>query len=91
MDDLYGGTNRYFRKIAANAGLTTTFVDATNPELVKAAITPATRMVWIETPTNPTLKVVDVKAVAEIVRGHENIFLVVDNTFETCYFQVIIK
>merc|ERR1719412_1776091 len=68
MDDLYGGTNRYFRKVAE-------------------AIQPNTRMVWIETPTNPTLKVVDIQAVAEIVHSHKNIFLVVDNTFESAYFQ----
>merc|ERR1719460_1644778 len=65
----------------------TSFVDATDPAKVEAAIKPNTKMVWIETPTNPTLKVVDIQAVAEIVRKHDNIFLVVDNTFESAYFQ----
>ena len=45
------------------------------------------RMVWIETPTNPNLKVVDIQAVADIAHSHENIFVVVDNTFESAYFQ----
>ena len=57
MDDLYGGTNRYFRRVASNMGIETSFVDATDPQKVAAAIKPNTRMVWIETPTNPTLKV----------------------------------
>ena len=57
MDDLYGGTNRYFRKVASKMGIETSFVDATNAQKVAEAIQPNTRMVWIETPTNPTLKV----------------------------------
>jgi len=87
MDDLYGGTNRYFRQVAARMNIETSFVDATDPAKVDAAIKPNTKMVWIETPTNPTLKVVDIQAVAEIVHKHDNIFLVVDNTFESAYFQ----
>jgi len=87
MDDLYGGTNRYFRQVASRMGIETSFVDATDPAKVAEAIRPNTKMVWIETPTNPTLKVVDIRAVADIVGKHENIFLVVDNTFESSYFQ----
>merc|ERR1712121_300028 len=87
MDDVYGGTNRYFRKVASRMNIETTFVDATNPSNIAEAIRPNTKMVWIETPTNPTLKVVDIRAVADIVGKHENIFLVVDNTFESSYFQ----
>merc|ERR1719410_2179765 len=87
MDDLYGGTNRYFRKVAARMNIETSFVDATNPKSIEAAIRPNTKMVWVESPTNPTLKVVDIKAVAEITKKHPNIFLVVDNTFLSCYFQ----
>merc|ERR1711862_795789 len=60
MDDLYGGTNRYFRKVAARMNIETSFVDATNPKNIEAAIRPNTRMVWCESPTNPTLKVVDI-------------------------------
>ena len=87
MDDLYGGTNRYFRRVASNMGIEASFVDATDPKKVAEAIKTNTRMVWIETPTNPTLKVVDVQAIADICKGHDNIFLVVDNTFESAYFQ----
>ena len=87
MDDLYGGTNRYFRHVASKMGIETSFVDATDASKVAAAIRPTTRMVWIETPTNPTLKVVDIRAVADVVANHPNVFLVVDNTFESAYFQ----
>jgi len=87
MDDLYGGTNRYFRKVASKMNIQTSFVDATNPQNVAAAIQPNTKMVWIETPTNPTLKIVDIRAVSDIVKKHPGIFLVVDNTFESAYFQ----
>ena len=87
MDDVYGGTNRYFRKCASRMGIETSFVDATNPENVAAAIRPNTRMVWVETPTNPTLKVVDIRAVADITQKHKDIFLVVDSTFLSSYFQ----
>jgi len=87
MDDVYGGTNRYFRKCASRMGIETSFVDATNPENVAAAIRPNTRMVWVETPTNPTLKVVDIRAVADITEKHKDIFLVVDSTFLSSYFQ----
>lgn len=90
MDDVYGGTNRYFRKVASRMNIETTFVDATKVSNVEEAIRPNTRMVWIETPTNPTLKVVDIQAVANIVKKFkqtQEIFLVVDNTFESVYFQ----
>ena len=87
MDDLYGGTNRFFRQIASQNGIETTFVDATNPENVRNAIRPNTRMVWVETPTNPTMKIVDIKAVSNIVKEQPNIFMVTDNTFASSYFQ----
>jgi len=90
MDDVYGGTNRYFRKVASRMNIQTSFVDATTASKVREAIQPNTRMVWIETPTNPTLKVVDIQAVADIVKEFktkQEIILVVDNTFESAYFQ----
>jgi len=87
MDDLYGGTNRYFRHVASRFNIQTSFVDATDPKKVEEAMKPNTKMVWIETPTNPTLKIVDVRAVASIVQKHPGVFLVVDNTFESAYFQ----
>ena len=89
MDDIYGGTNRFFTKVASRMNIETSFVDAMTPSNIENAIKPSTRMVWIETPTNPTLKIVDIRAVSEIVAKykHQGIFLVVDNTFESSYFQ----
>ncbi|XP_071377752.1 cystathionine gamma-lyase-like [Centroberyx affinis] len=88
MDDVYGGTNRYFQRVAAPLGLGVTLVDCTKPELLKAALKPNTKLVWIETPTNPTMKVVDIKTCAEVVHNHnKDIVVVVDNTFMSAYFQ----
>ncbi|KAM8805731.1 cystathionine gamma-lyase-like [Eudromia elegans] len=86
-DDVYGGTNRYFRKIAMKMGLNIIFVDCTKLECLEAAITPETKLVWIETPTNPTLKVIDIKGCADIVHKHKDVLLAVDNTFMSAYFQ----
>jgi cystathionine gamma-lyase len=87
MDDLYGGTNRYFRRVANKNGIQTTFVDASKPENVKHAMQPETKMVWLETPTNPMMSIVDIAAVSKIVHAQPNVFLVVDNTFASPYFQ----
>ncbi|KAM3841538.1 cystathionine gamma-lyase [Vipera latastei] len=86
-DDVYGGTNRYFRRIATDMGLKAVFVDCTKLECLEAAITPETKLVWIETPTNPMLKVVDIQGCANIVHKHKGVILVVDNTFMSAYFQ----
>jgi cystathionine beta-lyase/cystathionine gamma-synthase len=85
-DDLYGGSYRLFSKILPGYDVRFTYVDATRPEEVAKAITPETRMVWIESPTNPMLRLVDVAACAEIARRH-GALLVVDNTFATPYLQ----
>ncbi|XP_019735831.1 cystathionine gamma-lyase isoform X2 [Hippocampus comes] len=88
MDDVYGGTNRYFQKVATEFELQITLVDCTKPELLKAALKPNTKMVWIETPTNPTMKVVDIRACSDLVHDHnKDIVVVVDNTFMSAYFQ----
>jgi len=79
-DDLYGGTYRIFERVMRQFGLDTTYVDPTRPEAFSAAVRPNTRMIWIETPTNPLLKLVDIAAVAEVARRHNLIFCV-DNTF----------
>jgi len=87
-DDVYGGTFRLFDKILRRYGLDFTFADTTDPESVAEALTPLTRLVWLETPTNPLLNVTDVRAVAEIVHAHPNHpLLIVDNTFATPYLQ----
>jgi cystathionine beta-lyase/cystathionine gamma-synthase len=87
-NDVYGGTFRLFDKVLRRFHLDFTFADTTDPESVADALTPATRLVWLETPTNPLLRVTDIRAVAEIVHAHpNNPLLVVDNTFATPYLQ----
>ncbi|CAG4978103.1 unnamed protein product [Parnassius apollo] len=86
-DDVYGGTNRLFRKVLERLNVETTFTDFTNPQLIKDAIKENTKMIWIETPTNPLLKVIDIAAIVAIAKSHRNILVVVDNTFLTPYLQ----
>lgn len=87
-NDVYGGTFRLFDKVLRRFGLDFDFVDTTDPESVAEALTPSTRMVWLETPTNPLLSISDIHAVAEIVHAHPNQpLLAVDNTFATPYLQ----
>ena len=83
-DDVYGGVIRLFNRILTKFGLEFTYVDTSNPEEVAAAIRPETKMVWIETPTNPLLKVTDVEAVGKIAHDHDLLFGV-DSTFATPY------
>ena len=86
-DDLYGGTQRLFRKVfEANFGIRFRFVDTSQPEKVKAAITDKTRLMWIESPTNPLLKLTSFTEMAAITR-EKGIVLVTDNTFMSPYFQ----
>lgn len=87
MDDLYGGTFRLFERVRRRtAGLDFSFVDLTDPAAFKAAIRADTKMVWIETPTNPMLKLVDIAAIAVIARKH-GLLTVVDNTFASPMLQ----
>ncbi|PRP88448.1 cystathionine gamma-lyase [Planoprotostelium fungivorum] len=87
VDDVYGGTQRYFRRVASpNANIQFSFVDFNDEQAFRAAFQPQTKLVWLETPTNPTLKVVDIRKTAEIAHAHGAI-LVVDNTFLSPYFQ----
>jgi cystathionine gamma-lyase len=85
-DDVYGGTFRIFDKVFRRLGLSFGPVDMSDPGNVERAIRPATRLVWIETPTNPMLKLVDLAAVAAIARAR-GARTVVDNTFATPFFQ----
>src|SRR5919205_566137 len=85
-DDVYGGTFRLFDKVFKRQGLTFSFVDLSKLENLEPAITPKTKMVWVETPTNPMLKLVDLAGVAEICRRRK-LMSVCDNTFMTPYFQ----
>lgn len=87
MDDLYGGSFRLFERVRRrSAGLDFSFVDLTDPAAFEAAITPKTRLVWIETPTNPMLKIVDIRAITGIAHGH-GLLVAVDNTFASPILQ----
>ncbi|HSH02815.1 MAG TPA: PLP-dependent aspartate aminotransferase family protein [Anaerolineae bacterium] len=81
-DDVYGGVSRLFNNILTRFGLTFTYVDTTDPANITAAIQDNTKMIWVETPTNPLLKVTDLEAVGKIATEHELLF-VVDPTFAT--------
>lgn len=85
-DDLYGGTYRLFSNIYTQYGLEFDYVDLTDPDVLAASFKQNTRLVFLETPTNPTMKVADVAAVGEAAHAHGAVFAV-DNTFLTMYFQ----
>ena len=87
MEDLYGGTFRLFERVRrSTANMDIAFVDLGKPGALEAALKPATRMVWIETPTNPTLRLVDIAAAAAIAKAR-GILTAVDNTFATPWSQ----
>lgn len=86
-DDLYGGSFRLFDKVRKiSAGLELTLVDMNDPATIEAAIKPNTRMIWVETPSNPMLKLVDLAAVVKIARAR-NLLTVADNTFASPWIQ----
>ena len=85
-DDVYGGTFRLFDKVLRPAGIDFSFVDTTDPDRISAALTPKTKLVWLETPTNPLLKLTDIAAVAARLDGH-GAWLAVDNTFASPALQ----
>lgn len=86
VDDIYGGAFRLFEQVYRKFGINVTYVDTTNTERVFNAITPKTKLIWIETPTNPTLKITDIEAIAKIARAHRCL-LAVDNTFASPALQ----
>src|SRR5215831_16031923 len=81
-DDLYGGSFRLFDKVFRRLGLSFTYVDARDPR----AVAPRTRLAWVETPTNPLLRLFDIAAIAKLCRAR-GVLVAVDNTFMTPYFQ----
>ena len=88
MDDLYGGSYRLFTRVYAKYGLKFHFVDMTNVDAVTALINDNTKMIWIETPTNPLMKVVDIKAVNDASKSKKaDVLVAVDNTFASPYLQ----
>jgi cystathionine gamma-lyase len=86
MDDLYGGTFRLFDKVLRPLGLNFTFVDLTDAQNFTKAVKPETKMVWLESPTNPTMKLADIEAISKMAKA-KNILTVVDNTFMSPVFQ----
>jgi cystathionine beta-lyase/cystathionine gamma-synthase len=85
-DDVYGGTFRLFDKVLKQFGISATFIDMGDPSAVAAAVRPETRMIWLETPSNPMLKVFDIAAIADVAHTH-GLSLTVDNTFATPALQ----
>ena len=85
-NDLYGGSYRIFTKVFANYGIKFHFLDLSKPEIIDNYINENTRLVWIETPTNPTMQVIDIEKVASITKA-KGLILVVDNTFASPYLQ----
>ncbi|HET8521816.1 MAG TPA: aminotransferase class I/II-fold pyridoxal phosphate-dependent enzyme, partial [Thermomicrobiales bacterium] len=88
-DDAYGGTYRLVAKIIANYGIDFSLVDMTDIDAITRAVRPETKLVWVETPTNPYLKIVDIQGVADALKaaGQGRPLLVVDNTFASPYLQ----
>ena len=85
-NDLYGGTYRIFTKVFGRFGLDFSFVDMTDLSNIENAITPKTKLIWVETPTNPMLNIVDIAAVCALAKKH-NLLVCVDNTFASPYLQ----
>jgi cystathionine gamma-synthase/cystathionine gamma-lyase len=85
-DDAYGGTHRIFNRIASPLGIETTYVDLSRPEALREAFRKNTRVVWLETPTNPLLKVFDIEAISQLAHAHGSI-VVVENTFASPALQ----
>jgi len=84
-DDVYGGTYRLFQDVMRNLGLDFTFLRLDDREKIERAIKPNTRMIWLETPSNPLLNIIDLEMVVDIAEKH-NLMTVIDNTFATPYF-----
>lgn len=85
-NDLYGGSYRLLVRVYGPMGIRSNYIDMTDIELFKRSITPQTKLIWLETPTNPTLQIIDIKAICDIAR-EKNIPVIVDNTFASPYLQ----
>jgi cystathionine beta-lyase len=86
MDDIYGGTYRMFKRIYKDSGIKFHFVDMNDMDLFQSFINENTKLVWVETPTNPLMKLADIRAISKITKA-KNILFAVDNTFATPYLQ----
>lgn len=86
-DDMYGGTYRLFSRVFARYGIEFTYADLSDLAAARAALRANTRLIWVETPTNPLLKLIDIAAIAHLCHADRRIVVAVDNTFATPYFQ----
>lgn len=86
-NDLYGGSYRLFKQIFEKFGIKFTFIGMQNADKIEEHITENTKLIWVETPTNPMMNIIDIKAVSQLAKKH-NVLLAVDNTFATPYLQV---
>ncbi len=86
-NDLYGGSYRLFKQVFEKFGIGFSFIGMQNADKIEAYITDKTKLIWVETPTNPMMNIIDIKAVSKLAKKH-NILLAVDNTFATPYLQV---
>ncbi|MCH7941606.1 MAG: PLP-dependent transferase [Proteobacteria bacterium] len=84
-DDVYGGVSRHFNRVLTDYGMSFTYVDTSQPDTVRQAIRPETKMLWVETPTNPLLKITDLAAMSEIAKEND-LYFGVDSTFATPVF-----
>nr|XP_021391297.1 cystathionine gamma-lyase [Lonchura striata domestica] len=87
MDDVYGGTRELFDKLEKDYNIKVRYVDCTDLKLLEAAIASDTKLVWLESPTNPTLKVIDIKACADVAHKYKDVLVAVDNSLMSPYFQ----
>jgi cystathionine beta-lyase/cystathionine gamma-synthase len=85
-DDLYGGTVRYFNQVIAKYGITFSYIDTANLNAIEQAITPKTKLIYLESPTNPMLRLSDIRAISDLAKRY-NLLVAVDNTFATPYLQ----
>ncbi|MEX0362620.1 MAG: cystathionine gamma-synthase [Allomuricauda sp.] len=85
-NDLYGGSYRLFKQVFEKYGITFHFIGMQDPAAIEAKINEKTKLIWVETPTNPMMNIIDIKAVSELAKKH-NLLLAVDNTFATPYLQ----
>ncbi len=86
-NDIYGGTYRMFEQVFSNFGLNFDYIDLTNTKNLNNAITNNTKLIWIETPSNPLLEIIDIQAISQLVRKNKDIIIVVDNTFASPALQ----
>jgi len=89
-NDLYGGSYRLFKRIFEKYGITFHFIGMQDPNKIESYINKRTRLIWVETPTNPMMNIIDIKAVSRLAKKH-NVLLAVDNTFATPYLQQPLK